>query len=63
VRGQLTRAQATERVFIETRQYAKRQRTWCRHQLTEGTVTRISSLDPDAVDRAIQWLNGTESRT
>ena len=63
VRGQLTRAQATERVFIETRQYAKRQRTWCRHQLTEGTVTRISSIDPDAVDRAIQWLNGTESRT
>lgn len=63
VRGHLTRAQATERVLIETRQYAKRQRTWCRHQITEGPVTRISSLEPDAVDRAIQWLNGTESGT
>ena len=63
VRGRLTRAQATERVFIETRQYAKRQRTWCRHQLADGPVTCISSLEPDAVDRAIQWLNGPESRT
>lgn len=63
VRGQLTRAQATERVVIETRQYAKRQRTWCRHQLTEGPVTRISSLEPNAVDRAVAWLNGMESRS
>ncbi|MEP6834704.1 MAG: tRNA (adenosine(37)-N6)-dimethylallyltransferase MiaA [Gemmatimonas sp.] len=63
VRGLLTRDQATERVVIETRQYAKRQRTWCRHQLTEGPVTRISSLDPDVVDHAVHWLNGTESRT
>ncbi len=61
VRGQLTREQATERVLIETRQYAKRQRTWCRHQLTEGPVTRISSVEPDAIRRAVQWWNGTES--
>jgi tRNA dimethylallyltransferase len=34
-----------ERVIIETRQYAKRQRTWFRHQLTDEDVTR---LDPSA---------------
>ena len=61
VRGVLSRDQAIERVVIETRQYAKRQRTWCRHQLTEGPVTRISSLDLDAVDRAIKWWHGVES--
>lgn len=59
-RGSLSRDQAIERVVIETRQYAKRQRTWYRHQLTEGPVTRISSLEPDAVDRAVRWLNGAE---
>lgn len=33
VQGTLTRAQARERILIGTRQYAKRQRTWFRHQL------------------------------
>lgn len=35
-------------ILVETRQYAKRQRTWFRHQLTGADVTR---LDPRA-DRA-----------
>ncbi|MES2524428.1 MAG: tRNA (adenosine(37)-N6)-dimethylallyltransferase MiaA, partial [Gemmatimonadota bacterium] len=33
VQGKLSRQDAVDRVVIETRQYAKRQRTWCRHQL------------------------------
>jgi tRNA dimethylallyltransferase len=61
--GELGRDAAIERVIIETRQYAKRQRTWCRHQLKEGPVTRISPADPRAVDIAIDWWNGTERHT
>ena len=43
--GMLSPEAAMERVIIETRQYAKRQRTWFRHQLGGGDVTR---LDPGA---------------
>jgi tRNA dimethylallyltransferase len=31
--GELSLEQARERAIIDTRQYAKRQRTWFRHQL------------------------------
>jgi tRNA dimethylallyltransferase len=44
-RGMLSPEAAMERVIIETRQYAKRQRTWFRHQLAGEDVTR---LDPHA---------------
>jgi tRNA dimethylallyltransferase len=43
--GMLSLEAAMERVIIETRQYAKRQRTWFRHQLAGEEVTR---LDPRA---------------
>jgi tRNA dimethylallyltransferase len=36
---------ARERVIIDTRQYAKRQRTWFRHQLPADSTTRF---DPEA---------------
>jgi tRNA dimethylallyltransferase len=62
VAGDIARDSAVERVVIETRQYAKRQRTWCRHQLQEGPVTRISPDEPRSIDRAIAWLNGTEAK-
>jgi len=55
VEGRVSLATAMERVVIETRQYAKRQRTWCRHQLTEGAVTRIDPDAPDAGDRIAKW--------
>jgi len=45
--GMLSLETAMERVIIETRQYAKRQRTWFRHQLDGEDVTR---LDPHAAD-------------
>ncbi|MBL0172307.1 MAG: hypothetical protein IPP90_16600 [Gemmatimonadaceae bacterium] len=43
VAGVIPPADAVERVIIELRQYAKRQRTWCRHQLPEAQVTRVDS--------------------
>jgi tRNA dimethylallyltransferase len=58
--GELTEVEAIERVIIETRQYAKRQRTWFRHQLPEAYVTRIDPTAPDAVDRALAWWDNTE---
>lgn len=53
--GELSDAEAVERVIIETRQYAKRQRTWFRHQLPDDAVTRIDPLAPDALERACTW--------
>jgi tRNA dimethylallyltransferase len=47
---------AMERVVIETRQYAKRQRTWFRHQLAGEDVTR---LGPGATDEQLAaWWHG-----
>jgi len=52
---------AIERVIIETRQYAKRQRTWFRHQLPAQQVTRIDPNAPDALDQALAWWDHEES--
>ena len=42
VRGGIDRATALERIIIETRQYAKRQRTWFRHQLPRESVQLVN---------------------
>ena len=55
VRGDITRADALERVVIDTRQYAKRQRTWFRHQLAGEDVTRLTGNEPDWAERAAAW--------
>jgi tRNA dimethylallyltransferase len=58
VQGLLSIHEAEERVIIETRQYAKRQRTWFRHQLANDDVTR---LDPhvDGFEETLrQWWEG-----
>lgn len=60
VRGELDLSIATERVIIETRQYAKRQRTWFRHQLPPAAVTRINPDDPAARVVAREWWEKTE---
>lgn len=52
---------AVERVVVATRQYAKRQRTWFRHQLGGTSVIKLNPADPDAVVRAIAWWHGEES--
>lgn len=56
-RGEMTESAVLDRVTIETRQYAKRQRTWFRHQLPERDLARIDPTADgweDAVDR---WWN------
>jgi len=59
VHGGISRAAMREQILIETRQYAKRQRTWFRHQLDEGCVTRVNPGDPSWRDVAESWLHET----
>ncbi len=54
--GDMARADAIERTIIDTRQYAKRQRTWFRHQLPADRVTFLDPTAPDAGARAAVWL-------
>ena len=55
VGGEIDRREAIDAVVIETRQYAKRQRTWFRHQLGEANVTRLDPELPDADAIAERW--------
>lgn len=55
--GMLSPEAAMERVIIETRQYAKRQRTWFRHQLAGDDVTRLDPTVPDVDARLLAWWN------
>ena len=59
VAGRLSAHQARERVIIETRQYAKRQRTWFRHQLDPEATTRIDPSEPSAALLVNDWWEGT----
>ena len=61
VSGRISAAEARERVIIETRQYAKRQRTWFRHQLDASVTTRIDPEDTAAEKAARTWWEGTRS--
>lgn len=53
--GTLTAAAAREAVIIATRQYAKRQRTWIRHQLADSDVTVVDPAAPDLRRRVADW--------
>lgn len=55
VQGDLDLSTAKERVIIETRQYAKRQRTWFRHQLPSVAVTHLNPEDSRARAIAREW--------
>ncbi|HEY4129168.1 MAG TPA: tRNA (adenosine(37)-N6)-dimethylallyltransferase MiaA [Gemmatimonadaceae bacterium] len=55
LRGEIARENAHEIVLIATRQYAKRQRTWFRHQLPAGAVTHLDSTRDDWRDVAMRW--------
>ena len=55
VEGRRSIEEAVARITIDTRQYAKRQRTWFRHQLVEGPVTRVAPDQPEAYERALAW--------
>lgn len=54
VKGDMELSAARSRIIIETRQYAKRQRTWFRHQL-QGDVTKLNPLDPDFNSQLESW--------
>jgi tRNA dimethylallyltransferase len=58
VAGDIDEPTARNEILIDTRQYAKRQRTWFRHQLPPERVTRIDPEDSDAIDRARRWWHG-----
>lgn len=58
-RGELDLSVARERIIIETRQYAKRQRTWFRHQLGDAHVTKLDPDDADAQSLAQRWWKET----
>ena len=49
-----------QRVIIETRRYAKRQRTWFRHQLPEAAVTRVNPEDSRASATVREWWERAE---
>lgn len=50
-----------ERLIAATRQYAKRQRTWFRHQL-RGDMLTLDPNEPGASDRALAWWGEGASR-
>jgi tRNA dimethylallyltransferase len=58
--GELTLEQGRELVIVATRQYAKRQRTWFRHQLAGDRVMQLDPRAPDAFERAVEWFNSEE---
>ena len=60
VQGALDLSSARERVIIETRQYAKRQRTWFRHQLPAAAVTHLNPDDSRALTTARDWWEKAE---
>lgn len=60
VLGELDLSTARERVIIETRQYAKRQRTWFRHQLPPDSVTRVNPDDPALRSIVHDWWESAE---
>jgi tRNA dimethylallyltransferase len=60
VEGRCDLSTARQRVIIETRQYAKRQRTWFRHQLPEAAVTRVNPEDSQARVLVREWWERPE---
>jgi tRNA dimethylallyltransferase len=52
---------ARDAILIATRQYAKRQRTWFRHQLDDTRVTRVNPHDPSCDEIVEQWWRGGSS--
>ncbi len=57
VRGEVSEDAAVERIVTDTRQYAKRQRTWFRHQLPHRGVTRIDPVAGDWEAAVERWWN------
>jgi tRNA dimethylallyltransferase len=58
VRGETSRGQASDAILIETRQYAKRQRTWFRHQLPPDRVLTVDPLARTWEEVVERWTSG-----
>ena len=63
VTGAMSLGDALDRVVISTRQYAKRQRTWFRHQPPEAHVMRLDPDAPNATERALEWIERSRRAT
>jgi tRNA dimethylallyltransferase len=61
LRGVLKPAAARDAILIATRQYAKRQRTWFRHQVGHELVTRVDPHDPSCEETVERWWRGGAS--
>jgi tRNA dimethylallyltransferase len=61
LRGELEPPAARDAILIATRQYAKRQRTWFRHQLGSEQVTRVDPHDPACEETVERWWRGGAS--
>ena len=59
--GQRELHKVRETILVETRQYAKRQRTWFRHQLEGADVMRIDPRSPGADAAVHTWWDQEES--
>jgi tRNA dimethylallyltransferase len=55
VHGTLGLSAARDAILIATRQYAKRQRTWFRHQVDERRVTRVDPHDESCAEQVDEW--------
>lgn len=62
VRGETARDAALERIIIETRQYAKRQRTWFRHQLQHDSVQRLQPGESGWQEVVNAWITEVVSK-
>lgn len=63
VRGEVDRVAALERVVIDTRQYAKRQRTWFRNQLLPDEVVHVTGMPDEPTDDIVdRWMTGFTPR-
>ncbi len=60
VEDRLDLSSARERIIIETRHYAKRQRTWFRHQLPPAAVTVVNPEDSQARAVVREWWERAE---
>ena len=60
LRGVRSLIDARAAIEVATRQYAKGQRTWWRHQLGDAPVTWLNPDDSDALERAIAWWKEDE---
>lgn len=58
--GALAPDAARQQVIVATRRYAKRQRTWIRHQLAAGDVTVVDPTAPDLWRRVAAWWEGPD---